>query len=88
MEINAAETNKWTAPRERLIPHEQNWCSLVPCKYPESACKMTGYGLEDRDSIPGRSGDFSLSHHAKTGSRAYPVFFAMDTRDSFHGVCS
>jgi hypothetical protein len=45
----------------------------------------TGYGLDDRGSIPGRVRNFSVFHSIQSGSGYNPVSYLMDTNDSFSG---
>jgi hypothetical protein len=45
----------------------------------------TGYGLDDRGSIPGGAGSFSLHHRVQTGSGAHPAPYPMGTVGSFPG---
>jgi hypothetical protein len=42
-------------------------------------CRTMGYGLEDRDSIPGRGKIFSLLRSVDTCSGTYPASYQMDT---------
>jgi hypothetical protein len=44
---------------------------------------VTGYGLSDRDSIPGRGRNIHLRHSAQTGSEAHPASHPMGTGSSF-----
>jgi hypothetical protein len=43
-----------------------------------SVCMMTGYGLNDRVSIPGRDKNGSPLQSFQTGSGAHPAFYSMD----------
>jgi hypothetical protein len=49
----------------------------------------TGYGLDDRmlgfDSRGRGAGNFSLRHHAHTGSGSYPASYLMSTGGTFPG---
>jgi hypothetical protein len=47
--------------------------------------KVTGYELDGRDSIPGRSTEFFLRRHVLTDSGAYPDSHQLRTRDSLSG---
>jgi hypothetical protein len=38
-----------------------------------------GYGLDDRGSIPGGGGNFSLLHRVHTDSEAHPASYQMGT---------
>jgi hypothetical protein len=40
---------------------------------------VMGYGLDGRDSIPGRDKTFSLLHNVQTGSGAQPASYPMGT---------
>jgi hypothetical protein len=46
-----------------------------------SAAKVTGYGLGDQGSVPGRN--FSLRNHIHVGFRVHPVSYPVDTVSSF-----
>jgi hypothetical protein len=43
----------------------------------------TGYGMEGRDSIPGRENDFSLLYSVQTGSVAHTASYLMGTGGYF-----
>lgn len=42
-----------------------------------------GQVLDDRGSIPGMRSDFSLRHHAQTGSGIHPVSYIVGTEGAF-----
>jgi len=44
------------------------------------------YGLEDRDSIPGRARDLSLHHRVQTHSEAHPASYSTVTGNPFPSV--
>jgi hypothetical protein len=47
---------------------------------------LTGYGLDDRDSIPGTTGIFLyLYHRVQTVSEAHPASYPMGTEGSYTG---
>jgi hypothetical protein len=46
----------------------------------------TSYGMDGRDSIPGRGERFCLIHRVQTGSGAHPASYPMGIEDSFPGV--
>jgi hypothetical protein len=43
------------------------------------------YGLNDRVSIPGGAGNFSLHHRVQNGSGVHPASYPMGIRGSFSG---
>jgi hypothetical protein len=49
----------------------------------KSVGMVTGYGLDDRDSIPGRDGNESLSRHVQIGAGTLPPPYRMGTRPFF-----
>jgi hypothetical protein len=61
----------------------------ITTKRPEnrdsSVGMAAGYGLDDRGSIPGGAGNFSLPHRVQIGSGAHPASYPMGTRGSFSG---
>jgi hypothetical protein len=46
---------------------------------------VTGHGLDDRGSIPGRGKTFSLLHSIQPGSGAHPSSYPMGKRGNFPG---
>jgi hypothetical protein len=46
----------------------------------------TGYGLDDRDSIPGKGKKFSLLYNVQAGFRVPSSSYPMHTGGSFPGV--
>jgi hypothetical protein len=46
---------------------------------------VTGYGLDDEGSIPGRNIDFSLHHHVQISSDTHLASFPVGTRGSEPG---
>jgi len=53
-------------------------CSTAPCfdsLIPNIVAIVTGYTLDDRDSVPGRSKNFAFRHHIQTGSGAQPAAY-------------
>jgi hypothetical protein len=50
-----------------------------------SVSKVTGYGLDDRESVPGRGRNFSLHHHVQTDCGANTSFCLRGIEGCFRG---